>query len=191
MLGGLLEEEHAAQTAELLELRADASARAEVNFQRESNSIDALRAPATVGVALTQSLRSPARPGHQLGRREAWEKVAAVCGADSVKGVLEYWEDYAETRETLLASEEDRTSKIAELHEQNRRLTDEVPPSPSQLDCISLPTLHHPSISCRSLLTPSPPPTSLRRWPQQETSHGRLARPSMQSSTWRAQPLQS
>ena len=138
MLGGLLEEEHAAQTAELLELRADASARAEVNFQRESNSIDALRAPATVGVALTQSLRSPARPGHQLGRREAWEKVAAVCGADSVKGVLEYWEDYAETRETLLASEEDRTSKIAELHEQNRRLTDEVPPSPSQLDCISL-----------------------------------------------------
>ena len=58
-------------------------------------------------------------PGRRMGPREGWERLCILTEADSVKGVLEYWEDKIETRAALDMAEENSENA---LEKQRREL---------------------------------------------------------------------
>jgi hypothetical protein len=106
----------------------------------------------------------PAKPGvaaRKMGKREAWQRLCILTGEDTVKGVLEYWEEKMETKEALQHTEQER---LEELSKQKRTLVS------MKVSCYTKQTKHRlsaaGSVPCMHGMPsfPRAPRPSTQRW---------------------------
>lgn len=136
-LNAMIDADHA-EMAHMIELRnKHAEEKSNIAFAAASNDIDAQGSPtklaksfvngrseASLGAEPDAALVSAKMDGKRpMGKREAWQRLCILTGAESIRGVLEYWEEKMETKEALQYSEEERVEEIAKQKKMVTTLT--------------------------------------------------------------------